>query len=240
MRSSLPALLCACLLAQPAEACRQALILGLDVSSSVDRQEYALQRRGLALALTDSQVAAAMIGGPGNELELAVFEWSGHSYQSLLVDWTSIDSTETLQTIANRLFSGTRTSATRPTAIGEAMLFAQALFAERPDCLVHTLDLSGDGKNNDGAEPDMIKPLLANAGVVINGLVIGIDQSDLQYGETSVAELTSYYQSNVITGPFAFVETALGFEDYRKAIKQKLLREMIPALAQMEPAPTGN
>ncbi|MCP5085676.1 MAG: DUF1194 domain-containing protein [Rhodobacteraceae bacterium] len=240
MRFSWITLTAALLLTQPVLACRQALVLGLDVSSSVDRAEYALQRQGLAWALTDPQVISAMIGGPGNQVELAVFEWSGQEYQNLLVDWTSIDTPQTLDRIAHRLLTGDRASATHPTAIGEAMLFAQTLFDERAECPVHTLDLSGDGKNNDGAEPDMVRPLLDDRGVVVNGLVIGIEANRIQYGEASIAELAAYYRAKVITGRFAFVETAVGFKDYRDAIKQKLLREMVPALARAGPLPTFN
>ncbi|MCW1950803.1 MAG: DUF1194 domain-containing protein, partial [Octadecabacter sp.] len=45
--------------------CRQALALGLDVSGSVDVQEYRLQLDGLALALGDPEVTAALLAHPG-------------------------------------------------------------------------------------------------------------------------------------------------------------------------------
>ncbi|MFC3117559.1 DUF1194 domain-containing protein [Jhaorihella thermophila] len=43
----------------PAAACRLALVLAMDVSSSVDAREDALQRRGLAAALIAPEVQAA-------------------------------------------------------------------------------------------------------------------------------------------------------------------------------------
>ena len=217
----------------PATACRLALILGLDVSFSVDSEEYALQRLGLALALTDPQVMAAMIGPPGAQVELLVFEWSGRVQHNLVVDWTTIDSPETLHAIALTLSDLYRSSVRGLTSIGKAMLFAKARFQERPNCAAHTLDLSGDGRNNDGLKPGEVKRQLAASGIIVNGLVIGTDDDvTLTTGVDNIADLKAYYHRQVIVGAGAFVETALGFEDYAPAIKRKLLREVLPAMVQ--------
>ncbi|MGR3364390.1 MAG: DUF1194 domain-containing protein, partial [Maritimibacter harenae] len=45
--------------------CRQALVLALDVSGSVDAGEYRLQMDGLAQALTAPEVAAAILAPRG-------------------------------------------------------------------------------------------------------------------------------------------------------------------------------
>ena len=217
----------------PALACRQALILGLDVSRSVDSVEYTLQRQGLAAALTDRQVMALIVGPPGAQVELLIFEWSGHTHQRLIVGWTTIDAPETLRAIAATLANTPRSAANRPTAIGAAMLYAGARFRERPGCAKQTLDLSGDGKSNDGTDPHLVKPRMARAGVVVNGLVIG-NQGDEQFtGPSNTTLLRNYYLAQVITGPGAFIETAQGYRDYAEAIKRKLLRETIPAVAQV-------
>ncbi|MEO0503102.1 MAG: DUF1194 domain-containing protein, partial [Pseudomonadota bacterium] len=47
--------------AGPAAACRLALLLALDVSSSVDAREDALQRGGLVAALTAPEVVSAFL-----------------------------------------------------------------------------------------------------------------------------------------------------------------------------------
>ena len=62
-------------------ACRQSLALALDVSASVDAREYVLQLEGVALALEDPAVRAALLDLPDAPVSLAVFEWSGGSYQ---------------------------------------------------------------------------------------------------------------------------------------------------------------
>ena len=57
--------------ARPAQAaaCRQALALGLDVSGSVDTDEYRLQLDGLAAALTSPEVVSALISDAAAQLE---------------------------------------------------------------------------------------------------------------------------------------------------------------------------
>lgn len=58
--AAIAALSLAPLAAPAANACPLALVLAIDVSSSVDDSEYELQRRGLAEAFRDPQVAAAI------------------------------------------------------------------------------------------------------------------------------------------------------------------------------------
>lgn len=58
-----------------AQACRLALVLALDVSNSVDADEDALQRNGLATALLAPTVRDAFFASDA-PAALAVFEWS--------------------------------------------------------------------------------------------------------------------------------------------------------------------
>ena len=48
-------------LSGPAQACRTALILAMDVSNSVDPGEYRLQIDGLAAALRDPEIAEIVV-----------------------------------------------------------------------------------------------------------------------------------------------------------------------------------
>ena len=70
--------------------CRLALSLAVDVSSSVDEAEYALQKNGLLAALSDPEVADAFFRVPGAYVALHVFEWSGRYQQDVMLDWTAI------------------------------------------------------------------------------------------------------------------------------------------------------
>lgn len=59
-----------------AAECRLALVLAIDVSSSVDAAEDALQRNGLAAALLAPEVQAAIFAAD-LPVALTAFEWSG-------------------------------------------------------------------------------------------------------------------------------------------------------------------
>ena len=74
-----------------AEGCRLALVLALDISSSVDAEEDRLQREGLASALLAPEVAQAFLAG--DPVALFAFEWSGSRVQAaLLPGWVTVRS----------------------------------------------------------------------------------------------------------------------------------------------------
>lgn len=209
----------------PAAACRQALVLAVDVSASVSAQEYALQRDGIAAALRDEEVADWILGPRGAEVEIFIFEFGSRNYQWFWVDWTKITSAAVLTEVADKVSGITRNADSQSTGIGNALLAGvEALGSRR--CAVKTIDVSGDGKNNVGTPPEDVRRQLANTGVTVNALVIATQD---------VAELTAYFNAHVIHGPQAFVETAIGFEDYARAMKRKLLRELVPKLAMVSP-----
>ncbi len=218
MRRLGAALLCAGLWAGASVAapCRQALVLGLDVSGSVDAVEYRQQLDGLAGALMQPQVQAALLALPGAPMRLAVFEWSGPDSQRLVLDWVTLDSAAVLAGVADDLRQVQRVPMDVSTAIGAAKRYGDGLLAGQRSCWRRVLDLSGDGPSNTGPRPQD-SPMAR--GVVVNGLVIGAEGG-------LAGPLAAYYRAHVITGPDAFVEEARDFADYQEAMARKLLREV--------------
>ena len=215
--------------ATPAGAaeCRQGLALAIDVSASVDPKEYRLQSGGLAWALRDVEVQSAFLGAGGASVWIAVFEWSGADYQRLLVDWTEVTEAATLERIAAGIERKPVPPQQTTTGIGAAMLYAADLFARGPACAERTLDISGDGQNNDWPRPEDARVSEGLAGITINGLVIGADfPIDHELNPNRMGALTNYYRNRVIKGPGAFVETADDFQDFGNAIRRKLIREL--------------
>lgn len=215
------------LLATPASACRLALLLALDVSGSVDAQEYRLQREGLAAALLSPQVRESLLSQPENPVALAIFEWAHPSEQTLLLDWTPITSHATLLQATASLNAPEAKRGQGTTALGAALLHAGRMFARAPPCLAHTLDISGDGKANESPHPADIRDAPILAGVTINALVIGVDDAHGgDHRQLQIGELSSYFRAHVIKGHHSFVQTALGYSDYERAMTRKLLREL--------------
>ncbi|KZY48750.1 hypothetical protein A3731_27365 [Roseovarius sp. HI0049] len=218
MRGAGALLAVACLvLASPAAAsCRLALILALDVSSSVDAEEYDLQRLGLAAALDSEDVRHAILyGGPGH-VALAVFEWSGFHQQKLHLDWSLLRTGRDIDRAVLAVGTMTRSHEGYPTAIGQALGFAAELMRRAPDCGRRVVDISGDGINNYGFGPAAAYRSFPFEGVTVNGLVI-------LEGYDGVAD---YYREEVLRGPQSFLVIANGFEDFRNAMTRKLYREI--------------
>ena len=206
--------------------CRQALALGLDVSSSVDAGEYAAQIDGLAEALDDVLVRRALTGTTKGHVALLVYEWGGRSQQTIIQPWLEITDDARVDQVIATLKAHNRSFGSQPTALGYAIGFGADQLAQNPDCSRQTLDISGDGVNNDGYRP---KQAILNhdfTDIVVNGLVIG---------GADAAALISYYQQEVIYGFGSFVETANGYTDYARAMKRKLLRELtVIAVSRLE------
>jgi hypothetical protein len=207
-----------------AQECRIALALGLDVSSSVDAQEYRLQTGGLAAALRDPEVVAAFLAVPRARVALMVYEWSGRRQQAVAVDWTWIATADDLADAAAQVERHARRFSRHATAIGDAILFGATALAEPPRCAERILDVSGDGETNDGMSPLVARRSSYFDAITVNGLVIGVTRRILQ----------RHYQTFVIHGPGAFVEMADDHADFSRAMRRKLIREVRPkAVSQL-------
>ena len=210
-----------------AAECRQALALGVDVSGSVDAEEYALQMGGLAAALEAEDVAAILLVAPEWPVHVAVFEWSGPGSQRTVLPWTAIDGPEALSAATARLRATARVPLHPSTAIGEAMLYGVRLLEQRPDCPSWTLDLSGDGRANTMPRPRHVREDGSLGRVTVNALAVGHDDPvHPTIRRVTIAELQAYFETEVIHGPGAFVETAMGYSDFEDAMRRKLLREL--------------
>jgi hypothetical protein len=208
--------------AAPAGAgCSLALALALDVSSSVDAAEYRLQAEGVADALLEAEVQAAILA-PGGEIHVAVFEWSGRRQHRLVADWTALTSPRAIADLAARVRGATRSASDFPTALGHAMGYAARLMARAPVCDRRVVDVSSDGKNNDGYAPRQAYRNFDMSDVGVNALVVG---------GVARPDLVDYFHAEVTRGPLAFVEIAQDYRDYARAMSRKLLREIRPPLA---------
>lgn len=208
-------------------ACRLALVLALDVSGSVDEREYALQLAGVAEALDDRAVRNALLALPDAHVRLAVFEWSSAAYQRQILGWTPLGSDADIDAVVARLRDWRRGAAPEATGLGAAMRQGALLLQGASVCWKRVIDISGDGKNNDWPQPHEVKAAGTLAGITVNALVIGVGARRIgDERQEEIAELSQYFRSRILHGQDAFLEVALGFEDYARAMTRKLLREV--------------
>lgn len=210
-----------------AAQCRLALALALDVSGSVDAEEYELQLNGVADALGNDDVKAVILAAPEAPVALSIYEWSSSSYQRMILDWTLIKTESDILEIRQRLTGWTREAAPEATGLGAALEYGARLIERAPACWDQTLDVSADGKNNDWPVPSRLRESGQLGSMTVNGLVVTRDfKSTIDMTLDGVAEMTAYFRHQIIHGPQAFIEVAQGYEDYATAMTRKLLREL--------------
>ncbi len=193
-----------------------ALVLAVDVSESVDADEYVLQHEGIARAFENPQVIDTIKAGTHGAIDVAMLEWSDRDKQAVVVDWMKIRDAASGAAFAAKVRAGTRSS-NGLTAIGDALLAAAVALQRAPDKATRqVIDLSGDGMANIGPRPGAIRDALNAKGVTINGLAI----------LASEPWLDTYYNNEVIGGDGAFLLQATNFQSFATAIQQKLLAEI--------------
>lgn len=216
-------------MAAPAAAqdCRIALLLALDVSRSISPSDYLIQQRGLLDALADPEIRAAFL--LGDPVALSVYEWSGQGHQQVVSDWRMILSGADLDAVAAEVAALSPPELRLLTGLGQALSFAHGRFASAPPCDEQVLDVSGDGRNNDGYGPRGAYERDDWGDIRVNALAIGEHETGL----------VAYFRAELIRGPGAFVEVAEWQRDFPRAIRRKLLRELRAAVVgEGEAAPS--
>lgn len=201
-------------------ACDLALLLAVDVSGSVDSDEFRMQMDGLADGLRDPIVSDALVRA---QAKIMLVQWTGSGRQQATIPWTALNNFQALEAFASRVQNDLRLWRNFSTAIGEALNYSIKEFNSVPECQRHIIDLSGDGFSNEGAEPAIFRSKLRAAKIIVNAIAI----------EQSEPELTAYFYENVIAGDGAFVMSARGFDDYPDSIRKKLLREVTQQTVQL-------
>ncbi len=201
------------------------LALAIDVSGSVDSEEAALQRDGYLKALIDPQVLRAIAGGERKKIAVTYFEWASFNYQRLVVDWMVISDQVSAEVFVKTL-AAAPISTERWTSISGAVDFAMKRFAASPyKGSRRIIDISGDGRNNNGRDLAEARAEALARGVIINGLPI-VNDRPTRWGTPPERDLDIYYRDHVIGGLGSFFIVAEGFQSFANAIRTKLVREI--------------
>ena len=203
------------------------LILAVDVSRSIDEVEAELQRRGYIDALTNDRVIDAILSGEHRRIAICYTEWAGTHYQTVVIDWTVLDSPAAARRFAEKLTEAPRASQSW-TAVGAALAHAGQRF-ESPGFAAkrRVIDVSGDGRTNDGPPAEIVRDKLVAQGIVINGLPVMMNRTN--FGRPPDLLLDKYYEESVIGGPGSFMIVADNFDHFGRAVRTKLVREISDA-----------
>jgi hypothetical protein len=195
------------------------LVLAVDVSGSVSRDEQELERTGLVRAFQDPQVIDAIRALPRG-LAVAVVAFAGAGQTRTVVGWQLLNDAASAWAFAARLAEALPFAFERCglTAVGDALRWSQQELADNPYSGAAKIDVAGDGSSSEGEDTAASRDRAVAAGITISGLAIQNEEYRLE----------EYYHRNVIGGPGAFVLTAVDYESFAAAMRLKLLRELAP------------
>jgi hypothetical protein len=201
------------------------LVLAVDVSDSIDAKEGLLQRDGYAKALKLPEILNAISSGRHGRIAVSYFEWADASEQELIVDWMIIEDLASAEEFGKRLAAATLHGG-HFTSISAAINYALGLLKKSPFTADRkVIDISADGRSNDGPSLEAARRAADTWEVTINGLPIDNERSRLA-ADMLPGQIARYFQEKVITGPGAFIVVAKDFADFEQAISRKLLREI--------------
>jgi hypothetical protein len=211
-----------------------ALVLAVDASASVSRDEFALQQKGIADAFRDPAVLDAI--SMAGRVAVAVVFWGSEGLPKPNSGWVLVESPAGAERFARRVESMPR-EVTGDTGLGAGLMAALEKFDTLELCAIRrVINVSGDGEETRvfrrmrvSLAPSQVRTIAESQNVEINALAISSEEADL----------ADYYATNVITGPDAFVMQVSTFEDFSYALRRKLIREISPRAVSARPAGDG-
>lgn len=223
---------------QAQEPVDTALVLAVDASGSIDPLEFALQREGIAAAITNPDLLDIVRFGQHGTIAIAYLEWGGPGTAEMVVPWSFVSDAETAGLFADKVLKAQR-SLQSYNAIGDAIVAAHALLDACPcQPTRRVIDVSGDNPDNRSIVPaPLARDRAVDAGIVINALAI---LQDSYAGASGQPWLVEAYQAEVIGGPGAFVMTADSRQDFERALLDKMLLEIAAPAAKRNPDLAGN
>jgi hypothetical protein len=205
------------------------LVLAIDTSTSVDAQEFQLQRRGLADAFLHPDVVRAIRGAGERGIAVTLVEWSGARRQATVVGWTHVYDAQSAAALSARIAAAPRALDGFTDIAGAIRYSVAAIETNAYEGSRLAIDVSGDGSSDPQSSARERDRAVAR-GITVNGLVIYNEDIDL--AELANIDVREHYADNVIGGPGAFMMTAEDFTDFAIAIRRKLVREIAgPATA---------
>jgi Protein of unknown function (DUF1194) len=193
-----------------------ALVLAIDCSFSVDATEFRLQMQGLGQALQDDAVLDAIRRGPRQRIAVTAYQWSDGEFQKIVLPWTVISSAAEASAAGQMLEDMGRNIPEGGTSISLALRFGERQFAFAPSAVRRVIDLSTDGRNNNGPRLAAVRDSVVAQGITINALAIA----------NEFPELAAYAEKQIVGGTGNFVMQASSYDDFGAAMLRKLIKEI--------------
>ncbi|PCJ95188.1 MAG: hypothetical protein COA52_04135 [Hyphomicrobiales bacterium] len=196
------------------------LVLSVDASGSVDEDEYLLQMQGIAKAFRDPVVQRIITQGEHGAIAVAMVVWADALTQKSETPWFLVSNPAEAEVFAATVETMPR-EVVGATGIGAGLAWSiRKMERNGFEGTRRVVDVSGDGQETPPRDITVLIPqaraMARSRGVVVNGLAILSDEPDLE----------RWYDDHVRTGRNSFVFVADGFEDFARAMRLKLIREI--------------
>jgi hypothetical protein len=203
------------------------LVLAVDVSRSIDDDEFKLQRQGYAQAFLHPSVIAAILSNPKQRIAVTFVEWAGVEFQKVVIPWTVIGDAESGQLFAQEIEARPR-AFFGWTSVSGAIDFGVAQFRASPHSSTRrVIDVSGDGINNSGRPANEARDDALRLGITINALAIMNENANPGFFfQRQQPPLDEFFRTQVIGGPGAFMIAIEDFSSFAYAIVNKLVKEI--------------
>jgi hypothetical protein len=174
------------------------LVLAVDVSGSIDSEEFNLERQGTADAFADPEVVKAIQTGSLGRIAVAMLDFSSPQFDKVVIDWTVIKDRASAMAFSE-MVRNTPRSPGRRTSVSSALELGSLLLESSEKDIVATrrvIDVTGDGPNNDGGPMTEAHDKTIAQGIVVNGLPVMDEMANGYF-----PELDKYY-AGCVTGSF--------------------------------------
>ncbi len=199
------------------------LVLAVDVSGSIDSEEFQLEREGTADAFADPEVLKAIQSGSLGRIAVAMLDFSSPQFDKVVIDWTVVKDKASALAFSEMVRNTPRTPGRRTSVSSALELGSLLLEASEKDILAtrRVIDVTGDGPNNDGNPMTEAHDKTVGQGIVVNGLPVMDEMANGYF-----PELDKYYAGCVTGGRGAFVVVVHSYKDYSAAMRHKLILEI--------------
>lgn len=206
------------------------IVTGLDISNSITLEEIELELTGMARAIRDPRVLAAIQAGEHRGIGFAIFAWYRGRFPAV-VPWMVIDSAEDAL-VASRAIEARRLVNVelegrdqvewyvgRLTDLSEAIDHAHDMLLTAPFASDRAIiNIVGNGEDNVGEKAAPARDRFIESGGTVNGLVLGHDPA-----------MVDYYRRQVVGGRAAFVMSTGDAASIADAFVRKFIGDIVAA-----------
>ena len=216
------------------------LVLAVDVSYSMDPEEQKLQREGYIEAITSRDFMEALRSGMHAKIAMTYFEWAGPFDQKIIVPWRLIDGPESRRRFRHRDRARALSARLAHLDLRRAAVRRAAVRRQRlSTACAASSTFPATAPTTAARWSCRCATSVVATGITINGLPIMLKRPNTF--TMDIDNLDIYYEDCVIGGPGAFVIPIHEREQFKEAIRTKLVleiagrtpeRRVVPAQAQ--------